>query len=273
MSQPPRVSPVIAAGWPDLVDEFDRWNEAGRVATLWWRDDDAVAPSAALDHLVSLAGTVAIGLAVIPALVRPDLAPWLSGCARTLTRGGIAVLQHGWRHVSHSVSGKKSEFPAARLRDDVVFELAAGRARLIELFGICALPVLVPPWNRFDDALLSLLGSCGLSAISRAKPRRIGRPVLGVVEVNVHVDLVAWAGGRRFVGEKAALGGLIAHMRARRLGFACADEPTGILTHHLIQDGATDAFLGRLLEVTDAHAAARWLDPVEVFEPQMPDAS
>jgi hypothetical protein len=91
--------------------------------------------------------------------------------------------------------------------------------------------------------------------------------------VNVHVDLVAWGGGRGFVGEKAALDGLIDHLRARRLGFACADEPTGILTHHLIQDGATDTFLHRLLEVTDAHAAARWLDPVEVFDPQMPGAS
>jgi hypothetical protein len=45
------------------------------------------------------------------------------------------------------------------------------------------------------------------------------------------------------------------------------DEPTGILTHHLVQDEATDAFLHRLGVVTGTHAAARWLDPTEIFAP------
>jgi hypothetical protein len=68
MSQLPRVAPVMTAGWPDVVDELDRWRDAERVATLWWRDDDAVAPSARLDRLVTIAGKVPVALAVIPAL-------------------------------------------------------------------------------------------------------------------------------------------------------------------------------------------------------------
>ena len=39
------MSAHMEAGWPDLTAELDRWGEAGRTATLWWRDDDATAPS------------------------------------------------------------------------------------------------------------------------------------------------------------------------------------------------------------------------------------
>jgi hypothetical protein len=85
--------------------------------------------------------------------------------------------------------------------------------------------------------------------------------------VNIHVDLVAWTGGRGFIGEDAALDGLVGHLRARRLRAVCADEPTGILTHHLIQDEATDAFLDQLIAVSIAYPAVRWLDAGEIFAP------
>jgi hypothetical protein len=262
---------VIAAGWPDLVDELDRWQQGGRVAKLWWRDDDATAPSLALDRLISIAGKIPVALAVIPALAQPELAEHLLDYARLGWQPEILVLQHGWRHVSHSATGKKSEFPAGRSDFDIRFELAAGRERLSELFGTRALPVLVPPWNRFDDCLLPLLGGCRLSAISRAKPRRSLWPVPFVCEVNVHVDLVGWAADRGFIGEEAALGALVAYLRECRLG-GRADEPTGILTHHLVQDERTDEFVQRLLEVTDKHAGAHWLDAREVFAEAMPVA-
>jgi hypothetical protein len=51
----------------------------------------------------------------------------------------------------------------------------------------------------------------------------------------------------------------------------CADEPTGILTHHLVQDEATDAFLDRLIAVSVAHPAALWLDAREIFSSDMLD--
>jgi hypothetical protein len=267
MIQLPRDASVTTAGWLDLVNELDRWAEAERVATLWWRDDDAVAPSSRLDRLVSLAGDIPVALAVIPAVVKPELAVWLSCSAQSVRAARLAVLQHGWRHANHSAGGKKSEFPAERSCEDMTSDLAAGRARLTALFGTRALPVLVPPWNRFDDCFLRLLGGCGLRAISRVKPRRTAWPARGLIQVNVHVDLVAWAGNRDFIGEGAALGNLVGHLRERRLGDVGADEPTGILTHHLLQDEATDAFLHRLVAVTSAHAAARWLDATEVFTP------
>jgi hypothetical protein len=255
--------------WPDLMAEFDCWEEAGKVATLWWRDDDAVAPTGRLGRLLSIASGVPVSLAVIPADAEPELAQWLGQYLRSAPKSSVAVLQHGWRHLNHSGIRKKSEFPAERPRSEVASDLAAGWARLSDLFGTRAQPVLVPPWNRFDDSLLGLLAGCGLTGISRARPRSASPRAPRVIEANIHVDLVAWKGSRGFVGEEAALGGLVGHLRARRLRAVCADEPTGILTHHLIQDEATDAFLDRLIAVSVAHPAVLWLDAGEIFAPDM----
>jgi hypothetical protein len=257
--------------WPDLMAEFDLWEEAGKIATLWWRDDDAVRPTARLVRLLSIASGVPISLAVIPADAEPELAQWLAQYLRSAPEASVAVLQHGWRHLNHSGVGKKSEFPAGRPRPEVASELAAGRARLSDLFGARAQPVLVPPWNRFDGSLLGLLARCGLTGISRARARSGSLRALGIIEVNIHVDLVAWKEGRGFIGEDAALGGLVEHLRARRLRAACADEPTGILTHHLVQDQATDAFLDQLITVSVAHPAVLWLDASEIFTSHMLD--
>ena len=262
MRHPPRQDLATTVRWTDLVDEFSRWREAGRVATLWWRDDDAAAASNRLDRLFSTAGEVPISLAVIPAAADPGLAAWLI-CPSRSPR--LAVLQHGWRHLSHAINRKKSEFPPERSWHAVASDLAAGRARLTAFFGARALPVLVPPWNRFGSCFLPLLPSCGLGAISRVKPRCTPWPAAGIAEVNVHIDLVAWPEDRGFIGEEAALGGIVRHLRARRLGEVDVHEPTGILTHHLVQDEATDAFLRRFVAITTEHPAASWLDAAEVF--------
>ena len=235
---------------------------------MWWRDDDAAAPCDRLDRLLAIAGEVPLALAVIPMAARPALAAWLDGAAR---RSGeappIAILQHGWRHANHAIQSKKSEFPGERSDGSVATDLAAGRERLRELFGLRALAVLAPPWNRFAEAFLPLLAGCGIGAISRVNPRGAAWPAPGVFAANVHVDLVAWKADRGFIGEAAALGGLVRHLRARRRGEVDGAEPTGILTHHLVQEEAADDFLMRLVALTTAHPAAQWLDAGEVFGP------
>src|SRR5689334_15237516 len=109
----------MMAGWSDLVRELDRWEEAGRTATLWWRDDDAAKPTSALERLIGIAPGIPIALAVIPAQAEEGLAVWLAALERSGQRAHIAILQHGWRHVNHSSVGKKkSEFPEGRLPED-----------------------------------------------------------------------------------------------------------------------------------------------------------
>lgn len=253
------ISPARAASWADLADELNRWGEEGRAATLWLRDDDAAAPSRRLDDLLAIAGDIPVALAVVPAEAE-------TGLAKRLDKSpSVAVLQHGWRHTNHAAGGKKSEFPVTRPRHLLAADLAAGRARLAALFGARALAVMAPPWNRFEDALLPLLAAAGIGAISRFKPRRKAWPAPGVFEADVHVDLVAWREDRGFIGEAAALDGIIGHLQRRRAGAADAEEPTGILTHHLVQDAATGAFLAQLLSRTRDHAAASWLAAGEVF--------
>jgi hypothetical protein len=254
--------------WADLEAELARWRDAGEIATLWWRDDDAVSPTESLGRLLSIAPGVPVSLAVIPGAANSELAKWLAD-HRSAPRAEVTVLQHGWQHLNHSGDGKKSEFPAQRPMSQVSSDLSAGWARLGELFGTSAMPVLVPPWNRFDDRFLGLLARSGITGISRASPRRATRPTPGVIEANVHVDVVAWTDRRPFIGEQAALQGLLAHLQARRRRAVSADEPTGILTHHLILDRETEAFLDRLTAVSAAHSAVRWLSAADIFVPAL----
>jgi len=252
MSYLPHADAAITAGWSDLVAEFDRWGEAGRVATLWWRDDDATAATPQLDRLLRQAAGVPVALAVIPALARPDLAAALSGAPF------VAVLQHGWQHANRAAHGKKSEYPEGRSAAVVRAEIGAGRARLGSLFGCRALPIFVPPWNRFAAEFLPLLPQIGAAALSTmARPSSSTLPA-GLRAIDVHLDLVAWRADRGFVGAEAALAALVGHLQAQRLGAAASDAPIGILTHHRLLDGASVEFLDRLIALTEAHAAARW---------------
>ena len=248
--------------WPDLVSELDAWAKSGRSTTLWWRDDDAIAPTAELDRLLSVAGRLPIALAVIPGLVEPTLAD------RLTNEPQIAVLQHGWRHIDHvareQLRGYPSEYPEQRVASEIIDELRAGRQRLETLFGDRALPVFVPPFHGFHDRFLPLLGANGLTSISRNGPRR-ARLAAGLLQVNAHVELIQWSDPPSFNGTAAALAKLVTHLRARREGDADAEEPTGILTHHLVQDSESYRFILKLIAVTQAHPAVRWLDAHEVF--------
>jgi hypothetical protein len=257
MTYLPRVAVATLAEWPDLVAELDRWREAGRVAPLWWRDDDATAPTAELARLLALADAAPLALAVIPAGAGPDLAAALAGRPR------VAVLQHGWRHADHAAIGKKSEYPQERPPAGVAAELRQSRARLVALFAECALPVLVPPWNRFADGFAPLLAAAGLTGLSRMAARRGQLP--GITEIDVHVDLVDWHGTRGFVGAGIALQRLLVELQARRRGEIDPAGAIGVLTHHLVMDAATAAFMAELTALVDSHRGARWVGVPELL--------
>lgn len=243
--------------WDALSRELDAWAAAGRRATLWWRDDDATAPGAALDRLLALgAGRAPIGLAVVPEPTGDALA------RRLATAPLVRVLQHGWAHRNHRPQGERSaEYAADRPLAAMTDELARGRDHLAGWFGARFLPVLVPPWNRIDAAVIAALPSLGYRGLSCFGPRDPGARTT----VNTHVDPIAWRAGRGFVGEAKALGELVHHLADRRAGVVDADEPTGLLTHHLGHDEPLWRFLDALLASTAAHPAVQWLDPRDVF--------
>jgi peptidoglycan/xylan/chitin deacetylase (PgdA/CDA1 family) len=252
------VDEAGAADWTPLVRELDAWSAAGRIATFWLRDDDAVDWTPQLARLFEVAGEVPVALAVIPALAEHGLAKRL----RNLR--GVEVLQHGWRHDNHWAPHGLSEYPAGRDDEEVGREFRAGRDRLKQLFGDRALPVFAPPYHGFDDRFLPALAQCGIRAISRKGPRSAKR-IAAVAQSNIHVVLIDWTEPPSFGDPRPLLESVVEHLRGRRLGRVDSDEPTGLLTHHLVQDEASYDFLARLIEVTAAHPAARWLRASEVF--------
>lgn len=145
--------------WDPLRRELDRWQAAGRVARFWLRDDDAVEPTLALEMLMALAGEneVPLMLAVIPGLTGEALA------VRLGEEADVAVAVHGWSHKNHAgLKAKKQELGGERPTEVVLDELGEGFRLLERLHPARFLPVLVPPWNRIDAALIPALPALGL---------------------------------------------------------------------------------------------------------------
>src|SRR6185436_14055067 len=90
-------------GWPDIHQELGRWRDAGRAPLLWWRDDDAVDATPALDRLLALheAHRVPLALAVVPANATPALARRLADLP------AVDLLQHGYAHTDHAPAGER----------------------------------------------------------------------------------------------------------------------------------------------------------------------
>jgi hypothetical protein len=248
--------------WQDLENELGEWAAAGRTATFWWRDDDAVEPTPALDRLAVLSDEAAVpcALAVIPKLLAPKLPRALAG--HPLVR----VIQHGYAHQNHAPPGGRGwELGLHRPSAVVLDELSAGRRALADAFDGAFVPALAPPWNRIDPALYPDLPGIGLCGVSTFRDRARREPAAGLVEVNTHFDLIDWREGRVFRGEAAAGRHIVGHLRRRRLGLADAEEPTGILTHHLATDEAGWRFLAEFMRFIERQKAARWADPATLF--------
>lgn len=246
--------------WANLTAELDQWEASGQIATLWWRDDDATQLGDALERLFSLGdGAVPLALAVIPKQAEPELAECIS---RTLH---VTAVQHGWRHRNYSPQGERCvEFGSGRSIDVMVDELSQGKARLQALFGTRFISVFVPPWNRIALELAPFFPCLGIAGLSTfgARKHTFDWPV---TVVNTHVDPILWRDGRRFIGESKTLAGLVAHLSARRQGLVDKDEPTGLLTHHLVHEEDIWRFLSQLFAATLGHPGARWLSTAEVF--------
>lgn len=249
--------------WDALDAELDRWTSAGSVATFWWRDDDAQAPTPALSRLLELSEShrVPLGLAVIPATAGAALSGALSPNAMT------DVLQHGFAHANHAPSNeKKAEHGAHRPVSVMIAEIGDGTRRLRAVFDGRFLPLLVPPWNRVSESLVPMLPSLGLIGLSAFAPRSSASPAPGLKQVNTHVDLIDWRGGRGFKGAARIAEEIAAHLSSRRRSEVDAREPTGILSHHLAHDEGCWKFLEQLFTHTRAGENVRWLTPREALE-------
>ncbi len=241
------------ASWAALGAELAAWQAAGVQPCLWWRDDDAVADSPALERLLTLARRhqVPIALAVIPAAIDRSLAGALRRHGET-----AVVYQHGVDHIDRAGGPARGEFPA-----DMASAALAGRLR--EGWDMLAdavpgvMPVIVPPWNNVGPNLLVAARAAGYAGISAYG--RGSHMAGGLRRIDCQVDVLTWRGGPRFKGEGRLLRQLIGELRTRRRQGRLLD-PVGVLTHHRdMGDPETWDFLEILLERTAG--AAAWVEP------------
>ncbi len=249
--------------WTQLETELDAW-PSGRVASFWWRDDDAVAPGPKLDQLIDISKHAGLLLAVIPKRVDAALVASLAHAPH------VHVAQHGYAHINHAPRGQGLgawELGLHRGLETVMADLDAGRERLEHHFQSQFLPVVVPPWNHIAAELLQLIAARGYQGVSAFGPRSTVQPALGLTITNAHCDPIRWKSEPRFRGDSRTIAQLVEHLQARRNGKVDADEATGLLTHHIDLDDAAWEFCARLTDLIDHHSAAQWCSPKDLFLP------
>ncbi|MCP5085126.1 MAG: polysaccharide deacetylase [Alphaproteobacteria bacterium] len=246
------------ADWNALWDTLDRHAAGSSRARFWLRDDDAVSDTPALRQLADWAARAGaeVMVAVVPAFAGNSLkqalreTPWF-----------IPAI-HGWAHKNHApASEKKQELGTHRPLEDICAELGAARSGIEALCGPCALPVLVPPWNRISPEVVQRLPQLGYSGLSTFADAFTEEPVEGLSVENSHLDLIDWRGTRGGRDHQELIDELIKLIEAR----TPTGLPIGILSHHLVHDDAAWSFLDKLADVLDSYPRTRWLRPSELF--------
>jgi len=215
-----------------LDEELALWSGLGRTPRLWWRDDDAWRPSAALDRLLQLKGAVPLSLAIIPSGDLGALARRLRGV------GALTVSQHGVDHLNRRAAGEPpGEHPAGATAEQLAGRIARRRRRMVE--ADLAPAFYTPSWNRIEAELPAAVAVAGFDALSAWGT--LGGPA-PLRRLDVHLELIGWSPAPRFRGRSRFLGALRRALASRRRAGAF-DAPVGLLTHHRSHDAASWAFL------------------------------
>ena len=234
--------------WQPLHAELDIWQDQGQTARFWLRDDDAIAPTPALDRLIAILARhhIPVLLAIIPKGAGLELAARLAGADLVLP------CQHGFSHRNHASPGEKpQELGLHRGFEPVLADLRGGRDKLLALFGNALRPVLVPPWNRIDPALVPHLAPLGITALST-----FGEPAPPGFHIDANVDIIDWRASRSGHAHPKLVAKLVEALVAARKN---QHAPVGILAHHLVHGERAWSFLEWLGESLAAHPAALWV--------------
>lgn len=243
---------MSAIDWTPLRTALRRCRAAGIPPALWWRDDDAVAPTAQLDQLIALARDLGlhVHLAVIPADATEAL-------VATCASAPLLPVVHGWHHTDHSGGlGKKNEFQTPRA--EAIADMEYGAVRMRALFGPTLRMMFVPPWNRINREITKALPQRGFLALSTFGPRGTAMAAPGLAQINTHVDPIHWKAGGGLIDPAHLVALAAAELEARANGTADADEPFGLLSHHLVHDPAIWDFCRSFLSEMLSGGATQW---------------
>jgi len=245
--------------WACLADELAQWDNDLSPARLWLRDDDAVEPTENLEKLITLSQSyrVPMVLAVIPHAVSQSLADRLQGLQQ------ISIAVHGYSHTNHAPADqKKCELGLHRGKKTVLKELDAGRKKLAAMFGDQFVDMLVPPWNRIDRELVPELAEMGFESLSTFTWKDFAKTP-GLSQLNTHVDIIDWKGSRGGRALDDLVNDLTEACKTARLQ---GGAPVGLLTHHLVHDGAAWDFLTQLFEFCDTHNNIEWCQAASLVD-------
>ena len=214
---------------------------------VFFRDDDVDEDEATLRRLLDIFAqrNVPVILGVIPA---------------TLTEAGIQLLaqfsasieivQHGWQHVNHELSGRKCEFGSSRSFAEQLDDIACGQARMNEAFDDNWFPAFIPPWNRCTAQTYQALDQLGFRVLSQL--RSDAAPITGFSfqEISVTLDLYRWKGGATLKPQEEILQTLAQQF--------AQPQPIGIMLHHKIMNDEAFFFLEQLLDELRQASAIRF---------------
>ncbi|MDW3224369.1 MAG: polysaccharide deacetylase [Paracoccaceae bacterium] len=235
------------ADWSPLRRELALWRAHRLTLPLWWRDDDAIAATSALEQLSRLSDDLGlpIHLAVIPDAVENSLRD------AVCTQSVFIPIIHGWAHRNTApIGAKKSEFDHQRSGSKA--ELEQALTKMLSVFDTRLVRVFVPPWNRLHSSNLQILSDVGYQMVSAFQPRRTAMAAPGLLQVNTHLDPIDWHGTRDLLDPDQIIATAVELLKTRRVGRADNSEPFGYLTHHLVHTSPiwdfSRAFLNELLE-------------------------
>jgi hypothetical protein len=231
---------------PVLDDLFDTF---GQYPSFWWRDDDLVEMTPGLERLSerSLQYRVPCLLSTIAERTSKKLSD--------LDHHG-EILQfacHGLRHQNFERwRFRASEFGPSRSESDVANDLEAAWVAMKSVFGERALPIFVPPWNRFHPKHCEVLVKSkfrGLSSFAGNHPRIVPAAIR---RFDVHVDIMDWRSTPVVLDQDVIVARLSRAFRklspSKLFRPNAPLKPIGILTHHRVMNDAAWSIMDELFE-------------------------
>jgi peptidoglycan/xylan/chitin deacetylase (PgdA/CDA1 family) len=204
---------------------------------VFFRDDDVDEDEPTLRRLLELFAqkNVPVILGVIPARLTNDGIQRLAQFPMT-----IEIVQHGWQHVNHELTGRKCEFGNSRSFAEQLADIAQGQTRMREAFDDNWFPAFIPPWNRCTPPTCQALDQLGFHVLSQLHRDAAPRTGFSFQEISVTLDLFRWKDGARLRPQEELFEALSQQL--------AQPPPIGILLHHKVMHDEAFLFLEQLLD-------------------------
>jgi len=219
--------------WLELQQQLT----ASKPVEVFFRDDDVDEDEPTLRRLLDLfAGkNVPVILGVIPAKLTDEAVSLLAKFSDS-----IEIVQHGWQHANHELTGRKCEFGHSRSFNEQFKDIARGQAQMHEAFGHDWFPAFIPPWNRCTAQTHQVLDQLGFRVLSQL--HSVTSPLTGFSfqEMSVTLDLFRWKDGATLKPQEELLQAIVQQLSP--------SQPIGIMLHHKVMNDEAFLFVEQLLD-------------------------